>query len=66
MQIILSDNKQEALFEIKQLLSLASKALDPMDNQHSVELNNSEAVALMLFLDAIGAAAVSGLSNGVK
>ncbi len=56
MQIVLSANKEDALHEIKQLLSIASKALDPIDNQHSVELNN-EAVALMLFLDAVGQAA---------
>lgn len=59
MQIVLSENKEDALHEIKQLLSVASKALDPIDNQHSVELNNSEAVALMLFLDAVGRAAES-------
>ncbi len=57
MQIVLSANKEDALHEIKQLLSIASKALDPIDNQHSVELNNNEAVALMLFLDAVGQAA---------
>lgn len=57
MQIVLSANKEDALHEIKQLLSIASKALDPMDNLHEVQLNNGEAVALMLFLDAVGNAA---------
>ncbi len=53
MQIVLNSDRREAVDELRQLLLVVARALDPQNNSSSLELTNAEAVALSCFVDDI-------------
>lgn len=56
MQIILNPDRREAADELRELLLVVARALDPQNNSSSLELSNAEAVALCCFVDEIAKA----------
>ncbi len=58
MQIIFNQDKREAADEVAQLLTVVSRALDPIDNHNDLTLTNDEAVALSSFVEHIAKALV--------